>query len=247
MKTKVRLDQLLCDRGLAVSREKAKAMILAGEVLVDDRPADKAGAPTAPEAAIRLRREAERYVSRGGDKLAGALADLGVDPAGQAWLDIGQSTGGFTDALLQRAAAHVTGVDVGYGQLDLKLRRDPRVTAIERLNARELAADAFGGRLFDGAVIDVSFISLKLILPAVVPHLRPGGLALALVKPQFEAGRALVGKGGVVRDPAVIDQCVCGVAEFAANLGLAARGQAPSRLTGPKGNQEVFLLLEKTG
>jgi 23S rRNA (cytidine1920-2'-O)/16S rRNA (cytidine1409-2'-O)-methyltransferase len=245
MKTKPRLDQLLVDRGLAPSREKAKALVLAGEVLVDDRPAEKAGAPTDPEAALRLRHEPPNYVSRGGDKLAGALDAFGFDPAGKSFLDVGQSTGGFTDLLLQRGAVFVAGVDVGYGQLAMKLRRDPRVQCLERTNARELPAGAFGGKLFDGAAIDVSFISLRLVLPAALPHVRPGGAIVALVKPQFEAGREHVGKGGVVRDAAVIARCVDDVAAFAATLGLTERGRAPSRLEGPKGNREVFLWLEK--
>jgi 23S rRNA (cytidine1920-2'-O)/16S rRNA (cytidine1409-2'-O)-methyltransferase len=245
MSGKIRLDQLLCDRSLAPSREKAKALILAGEVLVDDRPADKAGATVRVDAEVRLKSTPSPYVSRGGEKLAGALDDLGVDPRGETWLDIGQSTGGFTDALLQRGAARVVGVDVGYGQLAMTLRRDPRVTCLERVNARALPPGVFQGKLFDGAVIDVSFISLKLVLPSVAPHVRAGGRVLALVKPQFEAGREQVGKGGVVRDEAVIAQCVAEVGQAAAALGLQARGDTPSRLRGPKGNQEVFLLLEK--
>jgi 23S rRNA (cytidine1920-2'-O)/16S rRNA (cytidine1409-2'-O)-methyltransferase len=245
MTAKTRLDQLLVERGLAPSREKAKALILAGEVLVNDRPGEKAGAPTAPDAELRLRHAAPAYVSRGGDKLAGALDAFGFDPAGTSFLDIGQSTGGFTDLLLQRGAAFVAGVDVGYGQLAMKLRRDPRVLCVERANARELPADLFGGRLFDGAVIDVSFISLRLVLPAALPHVRPGGAIVALVKPQFEAGREHVGKGGVVRDPEAIAQCVDDIAAFARTLGLMVRGREPSPLAGPKGNREVFLFLEK--
>ena len=245
MTAKVRLDQLLFDRGLAPSREKAKALILAGLVLVNDRPETKAGSPTDPEAAIRLKDQGSRYVSRGGDKLAGALAAFPLPLANGRFLDIGQSTGGFTDALLESGAAAVTGVDVGYGQLAMKLRRDPRVTCIERWNARDLPPDFFGGALFDGAVIDVSFISLTLILAGVTAHVRPGGFVLALVKPQFEAARAQIGKGGVVKDPAIIAECVEKIATFAATVGLVDRGRAPSPITGPKGNQEIFLWLEK--
>lgn len=245
MTVKQRLDQLLFDRGLAPSREKAKALIMAGVVLVNDRPETKAGTPVDVAATIRLKDEGSRYVSRGGDKLAGALAAFALPIEGGRFLDVGQSTGGFTDLLLEHGAAHVTGVDVGYGQLAMKLRRDKRVTCIERWNARDLPADRFDGQLFDGAVIDVSFISLALILPSVAPHVRPGGFVLALVKPQFEAGRAQIGKGGVVKDPAIIAACVTRVAELAGPLGLTAKGNVPSPLTGPKGNQEMFLWLEK--
>jgi 23S rRNA (cytidine1920-2'-O)/16S rRNA (cytidine1409-2'-O)-methyltransferase len=244
MSTKKRLDQLLYERGLAPTREKAKALVMAGAVLVDDHPATKPGAATNPDVALRVK-EAARYVSRGADKLAGALDAFDIDPADQTWLDIGQSTGGFTDLLLQRGAREVTGVDVGYGQLDLRLRNDPRVTVVERTNARNLPADAFQGRSFDGAVIDVSFISLELVLPAVAPHVRRGGLVVALVKPQFEAGRELVGKGGVVRDVEVIQACVAKVLSFGPSVNLQPRGQTPSPLRGPKGNQEVFVLFEK--
>jgi 23S rRNA (cytidine1920-2'-O)/16S rRNA (cytidine1409-2'-O)-methyltransferase len=246
MPTKLRLDQLLCERGLAATREKAKALIMAGAVLVNDRPATKPGAPTAADADVRVKQRPQ-YVSRGAEKLAGALDAFAIDPKNQDWLDIGQSTGGFTDLLLQRGARHVTGVDVGYGQLDLRLRNDPRVTCLERVNARYLAPDAFQSRMFDGAVIDVSFISLEPVLPAVAPHVRPGGLVLALVKPQFEAGREHIGKGGVVRDAGVIQACVDKIIAFGPKTHLRARGQAPSPIRGPKGNQEVFILFEIVG
>jgi len=245
MPEKQRLDRLLHQRGLADSREKAKALIMAGQVLVDDRPVEKAGASVPVDADIRLREQPRRFVSRGGEKLIAALEDLQVDPAGKRWLDIGQSTGGFTDVLLQQGAVHVTGVDVGYGQLDYRLRTDPRVTCRERTNARNLEADAFGGEKFDGAVIDVSFISLTLILPSVSPHIKTGGRLLTLVKPQFEAGREQVGKGGVVRDETVIAACVEKIKTFAADNGLTVTNELPSPVLGPKGNQEVFLLLEK--
>ncbi|HPQ68924.1 MAG TPA: TlyA family RNA methyltransferase [bacterium] len=245
MPSKERLDMLLVARDLAPSREKAKAMIMAGEVLVDDRPVTKAGTAVAVDAAIRLRRDERRFASRGGDKLLGALEAFAVDPAGQRWLDVGQSTGGFTDLLLQRDAAHVTGLDVGYGQLDLRLRNDPRVTCRERVNVRHLPDDFFNGELFDGAVIDVSFISLKFILPVVAKHLRAGASVVALVKPQFEAGREQVGKGGLVKDDAVIAACVDNVFGYAREAGLSARGQIPSPVTGAKGNREVFVLLHK--
>jgi len=245
MPSKERLDVLLVARDLAPSREKAKAMIMAGEVLVDDRPVTKAGTAVALDAPIRLKREERRFASRGGDKLLGALESFAVDPAAQRWLDVGQSTGGFTDLLLQRGAAHVTGLDVGYGQLDLRLRNDPRVTCHERVNVRHLPDDYFAGERFDGATIDVSFISLKFILPVVVKHLRAGALIVALVKPQFEAGREQVGKGGLVKDDAVIAACVDNVIGYAREAGLSARGQLPSPVAGAKGNREVFVLLHK--
>ena len=244
MPTKPRLDQLLCERGLAPTREKAKALIMAGAVLVNDRPATKPGSPTAADAELRVK-QGPQYVSRGADKLAGALDAFALDPANRDWLDIGQSTGGFTDLLLQRGARHVTGVDVGYGQLDLRLRNDPRVTCLERVNVRYLASDALQGRKFDGAAIDVSFISLELVLPAVAPHVQQGGLIIALVKPQFEAGREHIGKGGVVRDANVIQACVDKIISFGLKTRLRARGQVPSPIRGPKGNQEVFILFEK--
>ncbi len=240
MPTKMRLDQLLCERGLAPTREKAKALIMAGAVLVNNRPAGKPGVAIDIESDLRVKQGPE-YASRGAEKLTGALEGFGIDPTGENWLDIGQSTGGFTDLLLRRGAKHVTGVDVGYGQLDLRLRNDPRVTAIERTNARHLKPDAFGGTQFDGAVIDVSFISLELILPAVAPHVRPGGRIVALVKPQFEAGREQVGKGGVVRDEAAVVACVDKIAAFGSAIGLRATGQVLSPIRGPKGNQEVFI------
>ncbi len=240
---KPRLDQLVHELGLTESREKAKALVMAGQVLVNDQPATKPGTPTDPTAQIRVKGTMP-FVSRGGEKLAGALDAFALTPGGD-WLDIGQSTGGFTDALLQRGAMHVTGVDVGYGQLANKLRQDDRVTCIERTNARTLPLDFFDGRQFDNAVIDVSFISLRSILPTVAPHVRAGGAILAMVKPQFEAGREGVGKGGVVRDPELVAACVEGVAQFATTLGLRMRDQAPSPILGPKGNQEVFLWLEK--
>jgi 23S rRNA (cytidine1920-2'-O)/16S rRNA (cytidine1409-2'-O)-methyltransferase len=241
--TKTRLDQLLVKRELVESREKAKALIMAGQVLVDDRPVTKAGSPVAEDAVIRLRGQTQ-YVSRGGEKLAGALDALSVDPAGLRLLDIGQSTGGFTDCLLQRGAVQITGVDVGYGQLANKLRQDERVTCLERTNARTLPADAFDGEQFDGAVVDVSFISLRTVLPPVLPHVREGGFVVAMVKPQFEAGRENV-KKGVVRDPAIIVECSDLVAETTAALGWIETGRAAAPIQGPKGNQEVFLLLTR--
>jgi len=227
--------------GLADSRSLAQALIRAGRVLVDDVPVDKPGTRVADAAAVRVRGEARRFVSRGGEKLAGALADLGIDPAGLRALDLVASTGGFTDCLLQHGATHVTAVDVGYGQLDLRLRRDPRVHVVERTNARELAAAHLPGPV-DLVVVDVSFISSTLVL-APLRALCPAATLLVMVKPQFEVGREKVGKGGVVRDDADRVAAVERVAAFAAELGWREVGRAESRLAGPKGNREVFLHL----
>ncbi len=215
---------------------------MAGVVLVDDRPVDKAGTRVKPEAQVRLRSTPARFVSRGGDKLAGALDDLAVDPAGWRCLDVGASTGGFTDCLLQRGAVAVVAVDVGYGQLHPRLRDDPRVQVHERTNARELAPEhvaQLAGPV-DLVVIDASFISLRLLLPAVAA-VAPRARVIALVKPQFEVGRSRVGKGGVVRDDAERLAAAEQVASRAAELGYKLVGQVDSRLAGPKGNREIFL------
>jgi 23S rRNA (cytidine1920-2'-O)/16S rRNA (cytidine1409-2'-O)-methyltransferase len=240
----VRLDRLLVDRGLAPSRERAQRLILAGAVLVADRPATKAGVLVAPDVPLRLRGSASDYVSRGGEKLAGALDAFALDVAGTVALDVGASTGGFTDCLLRRGARRVIAVDVGYGQLAWTLRQDPRVVVLERTNARRLDC-AMLPEPPDLATVDVSFISLALVLPAVAATLRPGAAVVTLVKPQFEAGRGQVGKGGVVRDPAVRAEAVARVRREAEGMGLRVRGEADSVLHGPKGNREVFLWLEK--
>jgi len=238
----VRIDRLLVDRGLVGSRERAQRLVLAGEVLVDDRPVTKPGAVVPADAAVRLRTPETAYASRGGEKLAGALDALGLDPTGRIVLDVGASTGGFTDCLLRRGAARVIAVDVGYGQLAWRLRQDPRVTVLDRTNARTLTRAALP-EAPDLAVIDVSFISLARVLPAVVACLAPGAEIVALVKPQFEVGRGRVGKGGVVRDPALRAEAVASVRAAAESLGLAVTGQSESVLPGPKGNVEVFLRL----
>jgi 23S rRNA (cytidine1920-2'-O)/16S rRNA (cytidine1409-2'-O)-methyltransferase len=208
---------------------------------VDDVPVDKPGARVRPEERVRLRGEVCRFVSRGGEKLAGALEDLGLDPAGRACLDVGASTGGFTDCLLQAGARRVAAVDVGYGQLHEKLRRDERVTVLERTNARTLSADLFP-EAFDLVTADVSFISLRLLLPRLA-EVAPRADLLVLVKPQFEVEKGQVGKGGVVRDDALRAAAVARVRACAENLGYTAAGQVDSRLPGPKGNREVFLWL----
>jgi len=210
-------------------------------VLVDDVPVDKPGTRVAAGAAVRLRGEERRFASRAGEKLAGALADLGVDPTGPACLDIGASTGGFTDCLLQAGAAFVVALDVGYGQLDVRLRDDPRVRVLERTNARHLQPEAIPERI-ELVTLDVSFISARLVLPAVA-RVAPEAEVLALVKPQFEVGKDRVGRGGVVRDDALRSEAVESVAASAGELGYAVVGRAESRLPGPKGNREVFLWL----
>jgi len=234
-----RLDERLVADGFADSRAKAQALILAGAVLVDGAVVDKAGTRVREDAAVSLRGQARRFVSRGGEKLAGALDDLGIDPRGRACLDVGASTGGFTDCLLQRGARSVVAVDVGYGQLDAKLRADPRVESLERTNARLLGS--LPGPI-DLVTVDVSFISARLILPRLA-ELAPRADWLVLVKPQFEVGRGRVGKGGVVRDDALRAEAVASVRSAAEALGRRALGEAPSRLPGPKGNREVFLWL----
>jgi 23S rRNA (cytidine1920-2'-O)/16S rRNA (cytidine1409-2'-O)-methyltransferase len=236
---KSRLDVLLLERGLAKSREEAQRLILAGEVRVGDRLARKASEPVAADAPIEIGAR-PRFVSRGGDKLEGALAAFGLDVAGRVALDVGASTGGFTDCLLARGAARVYAVDVGYGQLDWRLRRDPRVVVIERRNVRELPASAISEAI-DLAVADVSFISLRLVLPKIAEIVRPGADVVALVKPQFEVGKGKVGKGGVVRDPALHREAIESVRDAARALGFAERGSVESPLTGPKGNREFFL------
>ncbi len=231
--------------GLAANRSKAQALILAGRVFVNGTRIDKAGQAVAKDAALRVTEPAQRYVSRGGDKLAGALEDLGLDPAGKTCLDLGASTGGFTDCLLQRGSSNVVAVDVGYGQLDAKLRADPRVRVVERTNAR-LLRPADVPEPIDLVTIDVSFISATLLLPRVA-EIAPRAALLVLVKPQFEVGRERIGKGGVVRDDADRAAAVQRVRAAAETLGYVARGQAESRLAGPKGNREVFLRLEPRG
>ncbi|HVP28653.1 MAG TPA: TlyA family RNA methyltransferase [Myxococcota bacterium] len=245
MAERERLDQRLVRDGLAESRAKAQALILAGRVLVDDVPVDKAGTPIRPEAAVRVRGELRRFVSRGGEKLEGAIADLGIEVRGRGCLDVGASTGGFTDCLLQAGARSVVALDVGYGQLHPKLRGDPRVRVRERTHVRALDAADLGGPV-DLVTIDASFISLRLVLPEVA-RLAPAAEVLALVKPQFEVGKGRVGKGGVVREDALRAEAVEGVISVARELGYALLGRAESRLAGPKGNREVFLWLRPAG
>lgn len=239
-----RLDQLLVERGLAPSRTRAQALVLAGKVVVDDHRVDKPGTRVRPNASVRLKGPDHPFVSRGGVKLAGALDDFGIKVGGLCALDTGASTGGFTDCLLQRGAVRVYALDVGRGQLHERLRQDERVRVSDGINARAIPPGLLPEQV-DLAVLDLSFISLKLVLGPVAAQVRPGGRLLALVKPQFEAGRDRVGKGGIVRDPAVRHQAVATVAAHAASIGLTESGRTPSRLPGTDGNQEFFLLLDK--
>lgn len=237
-----RIDLLLVERGLADSRTRAQALVMAGAVVAGDTRIDKPGQLVDPAVELRLKEDAapQKYVSRGALKLEKALEVFPIEPAGRICADLGASTGGFTDLLLQRGAAKVYAVDVGYGQLHPKLRNDPRVVVRERENARNLTAGALGEPV-DLVVGDLSFISLKLILPAVKAILRPGGQAALLVKPQFEVGKGEVGKGGVVRDDAKRRAALDGVAEFARGLGFQVLGHAESPIEGPAGNREWLL------
>jgi 23S rRNA (cytidine1920-2'-O)/16S rRNA (cytidine1409-2'-O)-methyltransferase len=249
--SKVRLDQLLVARGLAPSRARAQAVILAGEVSVAGARVDKAGALVDDAAPVALRGPPHPYVSRGGVKLAGALDDFGLDVRGLRCLDLGASTGGFTDCLLQRGAPRVVAVDVGYGQLAHRLRVDPRVVVMERTNARSLTPEAIGG-VVDLTVVDASFIGLAKLTPAIARVTRPGGELIALVKPQFEVGREDAARAkGVVRDEALRQQAVAHAVEAVRAAGFAVLAQADCALPGPKGNREVFVratrTLEQTG
>jgi len=239
-----RLDAVVAaETGL--TRSQARGLILAGRVRVDEAPATKPGANVRPGAQVAVE-AAPRFVSRGGDKLEGALTAFDLDPSGLEALDVGASTGGFTDVLLQRGARHVTALDVGYGQLAWSLRTDPRVTVVERTNFRTLADDAFPGG-FDLIVIDASFISLRTIVARAVAYLRAGGAIVALVKPQFEAGRARLGGGGVVRDPAVHAAVLREVRDAIQALGLHVVAAIRSPLRGPSGNVEFFYELRRDG
>lgn len=244
MAEKRRADVLLVERGLAPSRERAQAMILAGLVCSGTRRIDKAGEKLAVDALLSVRAPDHPYVSRGGVKLAGALDAFGLDPRGVVAADFGASTGGFTDCLLQRGAARVYAIDVGRGQLHDRLRRDPRVVVMERTNARALTHDSLPERV-QWVVIDASFIGLDKLLPAAHAVLAAGGggTLVALVKPQFEVGRERVGKGGVVRDDAARSEAIEAVVAHAHALGFELCGQADSVLEGPSGNREHFVWL----
>lgn len=240
---KQRLDKLVFEHGLAPSIEKARALIMAGQVVVGDHTVDKAGQQVAMDAEIRLRGENLPYVSRGGLKLRRALDQFGIDVTGLVAVDVGSSTGGFTDCLLQAGAVKVFAIDVGYGQLAWKLQQDERVVSMERTNIRTVTPD----QLDDSpelAVIDASFISLSKVLPAVAGLLKPGGRIIALIKPQFEVGRGEVGQGGIVRDPAAHEKVIEDICHLAQDLGLAVAGLCESPITGADGNREFLILLQ---
>jgi 23S rRNA (cytidine1920-2'-O)/16S rRNA (cytidine1409-2'-O)-methyltransferase len=243
---RARLDTLLLERDLAASRERARALIMAGHVRIDGVQVTKAGTLVARDAAIELTGPDHPWVGRGGIKLAHALDIFRLDVTGLDALDLGASTGGFTDVLLRRGARRVLALDVGHGQLDWRLRTDPRVVVRERVNARTLAPDQLPAdlRVFDLVTVDVSFISLRQILPVVPSLLRPGGHVVVLVKPQFEAGRAEVGRKGIVRDPAIRSRVVREISAAARALGLATVATTPSPIAGMEGNEEIFLHLQ---
>ncbi len=237
---KKRVDRLIVELGLAESREKAQALILAGDVLVDDQPATKAGMPVSEDAKIRLKAPAHPYVSRGGVKLEGAANDFGLQIEGKVCLDIGSSTGGFTHYMLLNGAARIYAVDVDVTQLDWKIRNDPRVRKIE-MNARFLAPSSIGEQV-DLATVDASFISLTMLLPRIPAVLKPGGACLTLVKPQFEVGRGQIGKGGVVKSPELHRAAIDKVVAAGREAGMEYIGVRESRITGREGNKEFFAL-----
>jgi 23S rRNA (cytidine1920-2'-O)/16S rRNA (cytidine1409-2'-O)-methyltransferase len=241
---KSRLDQRVVTLGLAPSRQRAQALIMGGKILVDRQRVDKPGVRVDDGAEITLKGEDIPYVSRGGLKLASALDATGLTVDGWTCMDVGASTGGFTDCLLQRGAAKVYAVDVGYGQLAWKLRQDTRVIVIERTNIRSLTRAQVPVDI-DLVAIDTSFISLKIVVPATLPFLKPGGTILALIKPQFEVGRGQVGKGGVVRDPRQRETVVQELKLFFSQQGLSCGPVTPSPILGPKGNKEFVILLQR--
>ncbi|MBM4263415.1 MAG: TlyA family RNA methyltransferase [Deltaproteobacteria bacterium] len=246
MAKRERLDKLLVDRALVASREEGRGRILAGEVLVDDQPVTKAGSQISLDATVRLKPRASSYVSRGGDKIEKALREFALDVVGKTVLDVGASTGGFTDCLLSHGAAQVFAVDVGYGQLAWKIRSDPRVRVFEKTNIRYLDLERLPSAA-DIATIDVSFISLKLVLPQVKKLLAAGAQVIALIKPQFEVGKGKVGKGGVVRAAAEHERVIEEIREAAQAAGFQVRGLVESPLLGPKGNREFLLQLVLVG
>jgi 23S rRNA (cytidine1920-2'-O)/16S rRNA (cytidine1409-2'-O)-methyltransferase len=240
-KAKIRLDKLLLLRNLVSSRQKAQALIAAGQVLVNNEVLDKVGTQVDIESLIELKERCP-YVSRGGLKLEKGLQFFGIDPAHLTCADIGASTGGFTDCLLQNNAAKVYAVDVGYGQLDWKLRQDDRVVVLERTNARYLTNKEITDSL-NLAVIDAAFISLKLLIPPLIPLFKEKVAILALIKPQFEVGKGKVGKGGVVRDPDLHSEVIGDILSFCTSLGLTSQGVTDSPILGPKGNKEFLIYL----
>ncbi len=247
MIAKERIDKILLDQRFAVSRAKARAMIMAGVVLVNDRRVEKASETFVADAVIRIKGDSpeSKYVGRGGLKLEKALAEFGIDPEGYVCVDIGSSTGGFTDCLLQHGAVRVVAIDVGTNQIDWKLRSDERVEVRENTNARELSPSDFD-ELFDLAVMDVSFISVTKILPALLALLKRQGKIVVLIKPQFEVGKGEVGKGGIVREPEKHERVVNEVNSFATTIGLRSAGMIESPILGAEGNKEFLALYERS-
>ncbi len=239
-----RLDRLLLGKGLVQSRERARALIMEGKVLVNGAMLDKPGVNVSLKAEIRLQEEDHPYVSRGGKKLRGAILSFGIDPTGMVVMDVGASTGGFTDCILQEGARKVYAIDVGYGQLAWRLQKDPRVVNLERRNIRYLKREEVSEEV-DLILIDTSFISIEKFLSYLLGFLKRGGEILALIKPQFEVGKGEVGKGGVVRDDALHQKVIDRISGFCCSLGLRVLGVIESPLLGPKGNKEFFICLKK--
>jgi len=244
MVRKERLDKLLVEKKIVQTREKAKALIMAGKVAVEGRRVDKPGAQIHVDAQLQLQESDSAYVSRGGEKMEGALRAFGIDPKGMIVMDVGASTGGFTDCILQKGAEKVYAVDVGYGQLAWKLQKDPRVVNLERRNIRYLQRKEVQEET-DLILIDTSFISIEKFLPHLLGFLKKGGAILSLIKPQFEVGKGEVGKGGVVRDKALYEKVISRISNFSRGLGLKVLGVTPSPLVGHKGNKEFFIYLKQ--
>ncbi len=244
MARKDRVDKVLVERGLVSSREKARALVMAGKVTVDEKRVDKPGAQIDGDANLRVQEGDSCYVSRGGEKMEGALKAFAVDPKGMIVMDVGASTGGFTDCILQKGAKKVYAVDVGYGQLAWKLQKDPRVVSLERRNIRYLQREEVKEEI-DLILIDTSFISVEKFLPHLLGFLKRGGAILSLIKPQFEVGKGEVGKGGVVRDKTLHESVITRISAFGRGLGLTVLGVTESALLGPRGNREFFIYLKK--
>ena len=244
MVRKERFDKLLVEKGMVQSRERARALIMAGKVIVDGQPINKPGAMVEVDAQLQIRGEDHPYVSRGGLKLEGALKAFEIDPKGMVVIDVGASTGGFTDCVLQKGAKKVYAVDVGYGQLAWSLQNDPRVVSLDRRNIRYLKKEEVG-ELVDLILVDTSFISIEKFLLHLLGFLKKGGEILSLIKPQFEVGKGEVGKGGVVRDPALHQKVIERISQFSRELRLTVHGVKESPLLGPKGNKEFFIHLKK--
>ncbi len=244
MARKDRVDKVLVERELVSSREKARALVMAGKVTVDGKRVDKPGAQINGDANLRVQEGDSCYVSRGGEKMEGALRAFAVDPEGMIVMDVGASTGGFTDCILQKGAKKVYAVDVGYGQLAWKLQKDPRVVSLERRNIRYLQREEIQEEI-DLILIDTSFISVEKFLPRLLGFLKRGGAILSLIKPQFEVGKGEVGKGGVVRDKTLHEKVINRISDFSRGLGLTVLGVTESALLGPRGNREFFIYLKK--